>query len=53
MKNRPLECAKGKALRWAVFTGKEGHLLALFMFEQHARNFAAGSDVKVVDLQRK
>lgn len=49
---RPLESAKGKPLRWAVMTGEKGHLLAMFVSEQHARNFAAGRHAKVEEIKK-
>lgn len=42
--NRPLESARGKPLRWGVFTKNNRHLLALFVFETHARFYAIGGD---------
>lgn len=48
---RPLPCAKGKPLRWAVVDEKHGHLLAVFIFGQAARNWAAGVRGKVLEIK--
>lgn len=48
---RKLESAKDKPLRWRVEAAKSGHLLALFIFEQHARNWAVGKRGKVVEIK--
>jgi len=40
---RPLESVRGKPLKWSVRTKNNKHILALFVFENHARVYAAAS----------
>lgn len=48
---RKLESAKGKPLRWRVEAAKSGDLLAIFVFEQHAKNWAVGKRGRVVEVK--
>jgi hypothetical protein len=50
--NRPLESVRGKPLRWAVVTKEKGHLLAVFVFEAHARVYAMVGERKVEEIKQ-